>query len=347
MGLLALIVVLAIEQFQPLARDGGVVNRLVNDSIERAGRFVDGFEGGRESWLAVLVWAAIVGGVAFGFGALDGMLAALAGVLSFALHVAVLYHTVGLRQFIQPLGEFNQAMQRGEVEQARQLLRDWVSGDEQAESAQQAAAADAKLDSASESELCRIAISHALLATHRNLFGPLFWYLLLPGPIGPVMYRLADRLANRWGSSAEPVPGQPGGANLLSRLARGAFTLIDWLPLRLSAAGFAVVGNFEDAMYCWRAAQSAPPEQHQRALILGAGGGALGVELLEPQMAAVNKPEYSASPADEAGGGTNRFDWTGARADANALKSAVAMVWRVLILWAAVFTLVTIASRVG
>src|SRR5260363_364075 len=37
-----------------------------------------------------------------------------------------------------------------------------------------------------------------------------------------------------------------------SRFAQRAFYWIDWLPARLTAFGFAVVGNFEDAVHTWR-----------------------------------------------------------------------------------------------
>ena len=31
-----------------------------------------------------------------------------------------------------------------------------------------------------------------------------------------------------------------------------AWGLIDWLPARITALGFAVVGSFEEAIDCWR-----------------------------------------------------------------------------------------------
>jgi membrane protein required for beta-lactamase induction len=39
--------------------------------------------------------------------------------------------------------------------------------------------------------------------------------------------------------------------------------VIDWIPQRLTAFVFAVVGDFEDALFCWRsqAAQWVRPEE--------------------------------------------------------------------------------------
>lgn len=36
------------------------------------------------------------------------------------------------------------------------------------------------------------------------------------------------------------------------KFSQQVFGIIDWLPLRATAAAFAVVGDFEDAIYCWR-----------------------------------------------------------------------------------------------
>jgi adenosylcobinamide-phosphate synthase len=354
MGLLALIVALVVEQFRPLSRSSNWIYRTVSGLIDQATRFIDSYERGRDSWIAVVTWIALLVGSCILVGLADAALGGMLGVLSFALHVAVLYHTVGFRQFSHPFSEFNEAMQLGEVERARQLLRDWLRDSDTslrpdaAESSAEAGDAVAKVDIASESELCRIAIAHALLAAHRHVFGPLLWYLLLPGAIGPVMFRLADHLARVWGvrtnqSAAAPVPGSP---DLLSRLARTAFTLIDWLPLRLSAAGFAIVGNFEDAMYCWRAALAVPEPERQRSVILGAGSGALGVQLADDRLAAMWSKAADTGNPDSAGN-TGKFDWIGEPADPVALKSAVGMVWRAVILWVSIFALLTIASHVG
>ena len=37
------------------------------------------------------------------------------------------------------------------------------------------------------------------MRAHRELFGVLFWFIVLPGPAGAILYRLAGELARRWG----------------------------------------------------------------------------------------------------------------------------------------------------
>ena len=64
------------------------------------------------------------------------------------------------------------------------------------------------------------------------------------------------------------------------------FAWIDWAPARLTALGFAVVGDFEGAIYCWRQVsrqQPAPtgmPAPDSRTLILAAASGALKLRLM-------------------------------------------------------------------
>ena len=112
-------------------------------------------------------------------------------------------------------------------------------------------------------------------------------------------------------------------------------TCSTWLPLRLSAAGFAIVGNFEDAVYCWRGAVAAGTGDDQRALLLATGGGALGVRIAEPELEA------------RWGAGEQGFDWQGAEPAAEGLRSAVGLVWRSVVLWIALFAMLTVANWLG
>ncbi|MDP1171745.1 cobalamin biosynthesis protein, partial [Klebsiella pneumoniae] len=64
----------------------------------------------------------------------------------------------------------------------------------------------------------------------------------------------------------------------LLALSRQAFTLIDHLPARLTATGFAIVGNFEEAVNGWRrdAALWLHPNE---GIILASAAGAVGLQL--------------------------------------------------------------------
>jgi adenosylcobinamide-phosphate synthase len=152
-------------------------------------------------------------------------------------------------------------------------------------------------------------------------------FAILPGPTGPILYRLAAQLDKLWGRRVEPEDGEFGA------FARRAFQVIDWLPQRVTAAGFAVVGDFEDAAYCWRTQADRWPESSS-GILLASGGGALGVRL--------------GMPLSEGGGAVDRSELgMGEEADVDFMQSAIGLVWRTLVLFVSIFALIGVASWVG
>jgi adenosylcobinamide-phosphate synthase len=273
----------------------------------------------------------------------------------------VLYHTVGFRQFSHAFTEIQLALAASDGEGARQALQRWIRQRDP----------DFVVGELPVHELCRMAIGRALVAAHRHVFGPLFWYILLPGVIGPVLYRAAQFLAEHWARGGhdtvrdrEPGPdtlvasaaaggGTPGPAapapEPYGRFAARAYRVLDWLPVRLSAAGFAVVGNFEDAIYCWRAAAAVRGGDEQRRLLLMTGGGALGLRIADARIEAEVRGDAAALDADPSlsGGAPGGFEWTGAPPDAAGLRSAVGLVWRSVVLWIGLYGMLTIANWLG
>jgi len=175
-------------------------------------------------------------------------------------------------------------------------------------------------------EIARVGIEQTLSCAHKNLFGVIIWFIVL-GPAGAALYRLSQLLSQKWGSLDQRDFGEFG------QFSARAFDLMDWVPLRLSAISFAVVGDFEDAVYCWRAQASAWAQQGI-GIVLASGAGALGVKLGEPLSYGGNielRPELG----------------LGDDADADYLDSAVSLVWRAVVLWLALLLLVTLAGWVG
>ena len=69
------------------------------------------------------------------------------------------------------------------------------------------------------------------------------------------------------------------------RPAQTLLWLLDWIPARLTALSFAIVGDFEDAVFCWRTqAKSWVGEEggEHAGIVLASGAGALGVLLGGP-----------------------------------------------------------------
>jgi adenosylcobinamide-phosphate synthase len=353
MGFVALILALVAEQLRPLPRDNPVhaASASVADAIAAAtdaGRWRHGAIG----------WGLAVGAAVLAVVVAEAVLGWIGVLPLLALHVAVLYHTVGFRQFSHAFTEIQLALAASDGEGARQALQRWIRQRDP----------DFVVGELPVHELCRMAIGRALVAAHRHVFGPLFWYILLPGAIGPVLYRAAQFLAERWargghGAVRDPGPdtlvaavaggGTPGPAapapEPYGRFAARAYRVLDWLPVRLSAAGFAVVGNFEDAIYCWRAAAAVRGGDEQRRLLLMTGGGALGLRIADARIEGEVRGDSAALDADPSlsGGAPGGFEWTGAPPDAAGLRSAVGLVWRSVVLWVGLYGMLTIANWLG
>ena len=310
MTLISIVLVLIIEQLHALPVHSAVRGPLARMAALLEDKFNDGgrAHGAIAWWLGVALPAAVVS-LAY------GLLMHVQPILAFLLGIGVLYLTMGFRQFSHYFTNIHLALRLGDVEQARQLLAQWRGR---------------AGDRLTASEVARLAIEQALLSSHRHVFAPLLWYVVL-GPAGALLYRLAHTLDELWGERGEMEFGEFG------QFAHQAFALIDWLPLRVTAAAFAVVGDFEDAVHCWRTQADRWPDGGS-GILLASGAGALGVRLGMPVHDAIqDMGEVGDRP--ELGLGED--------ADPDFMQSTIGLVWRTLVLGLAVLTLVWISGWVG
>lgn len=330
---------LLIEQIRPLQANNWVHNAVK----DLASRFEKGFnadevEHGRLAWLGVV--AVLVLPVAL----IQWLAWHLSPFAAFAWNVVVLYLTVGFRHDSHRFSAIQFALNTGDIQAARTLLSDWT-GQETA--------------SLRATQLFRLAIEKALLSSHRHVFGVFFWFLLPIGPAGAVLYRLADYLASTWNEPAHKQQGDFG------KFAACAFYWIDWIPVRLTATAFAVVGNFEEALYAWRNVAARYRPVSGRDILLAAGGGAMGVNL-QPQVlllpAALTQTAQTArSHAETADQGSPLPDSAPLKNDKSAdvvatvdnapalrtLQSTVGLIWRALVLWMLLLLLLSLAASLG
>jgi len=291
MNAIAIIAALTIEQWRPLGERKGVSAALAAwaSYLERA------FNGG-ERQHGITAWlVAVLPPVALVI-VLQALLSAAGWVFALALDVAVLYLTLGFRQFSHYFTDIQLAIKAGDIERARALLDQWRGASGVVRSRE---------------EVIRLAIEEALVAAHRHVFGVLLWYLLLPGPAGAILYRLAAYLAARW---------KPLGA--FGDFAARAFHVLEWPAVRLTATAFALVGDFENAVYCWRT-QARSWSDPDAGLVLAAGAGAMGVRLGMPV-----QDVDGVQPRPELGAGEE--------ADGPFLDTTVGMLWRAVVLWVTV-----------
>jgi cobalamin biosynthesis protein CobD/CbiB len=291
MSVLAIIAALVIEQWRPLGERQGVQAALAAWALWLERSF-----NGAERRHGVTAWlVGILPPVAVAL-VLHLVLSAAGWLLALILDIAVLYLTLGFRQFSHYFTDIQVAIKAGDVDRARALLEEWRGASGVVRTRE---------------EVVRLSIEEALVAAHRHVFGVLLWYLILPGPSGAILYRLAAYLAARW---------RHMGA--FGDFAGRAFHLLEWPAVRLTAAAFALVGDFENTIYCWRTQARTWPDP-DAGVLLAAGAGAMGVRLGMP----VQEVD-GVQPRPELG--------VGEEADGPFLDTTVGMLWRALVLWVAV-----------
>ncbi len=347
MSFFAILLALLMEQVRPMASDNLVFAGLrawvpwVSRNFD-AGKSQHGWI----AWsLAVLLPTLLVL-------ALHGLLLALGGwPLALLWSVLVLYATLGFRQFSHHFTGIRDALDDANEERARALLAAWQQVDASA---------------LPRSEIVRHVIEYSVLAAHRHVFGVLAWFSVLAvlglGPAGAVFYRLCAFVAREWTlptratqpASAE-LAAQPGGATsaaqpssaALVQVANTVWHAVDWLPARLTALSFAVVGNFEEAIDGWRYHAARFPNDND-GVILAATAGAVNVQLGgEALRAAVPTEEAGSDAGLEPGGQGDSISTPGRAPEPAHLSQVVGLVWRSVVVWMALLALLTLARLVG
>jgi adenosylcobinamide-phosphate synthase len=102
------------------------------------------------------------------------------------------------------------------------------------------------------------------------VFGALFWFLLAGAP-GVVAYRLVNTLDAMWGYRTERFEQFGWAAAKLD-------DLLNWIPARLTAVGYALAGNRRAAFRCW-GGQASGLASPNGGVVMCAGAGSLGVTL--------------------------------------------------------------------
>jgi adenosylcobinamide-phosphate synthase len=184
------------------------------------------------------------------------------------------------------------------------------------------------------------------------VFGVLAWFSVLAafglGPAGAVLYRMAEFVCRYWQNTVQAVD-HPVSPALLSSASR-AWASIDWLPARVTALGFAVVGSFEEAIDCWRNYAQRFPNDND-GVILAATSGAvnvrLGGEALKATAFAPNQSgSFTAGLQPEATMDSSEST-PGREAEIGHLRSIVGLVWRSVVLWMVLLALLTLARLLG
>jgi adenosylcobinamide-phosphate synthase len=305
---LAILLALLIEQARPLSVDNPVFAglrgwaRVVRRNLDTGQ--------GAHGWLA---WVLATGAPALVSALVYWGLWRFSTVLAFVWLVAVLYVTLGFRQFSHHFTDIRQALEEGNDAVAREKLALWL-----------------RVETASlpRTELLRQVIEQSALAAHRHVFGVLasfvaLWLLGL-GPAGAVLYRLAEYASRNWRARPDGTPSVA-----LQRAAATGWDWVDYLPARATALGFAVVGNFEEAVASWRG-EADRFARGSDGVVLAATSGAINVRLASGDGEAVEEGVSARAQPQLAH-----------------LASAVGLVWRSVVLWMLLLALLTLARLIA
>ncbi|MDR0565116.1 MAG: CobD/CbiB family protein [Azoarcus sp.] len=316
---ISLLAVLLAEQIRPLPAKQTVV-----DPLRKLTAWLIARLDGGHKYHEQLIWGLVVLGGTLLCALIYDL---LPQVLGFLFGIAVLFLTLGFRHESHYFTDIHFALRMGETGRARDLLAEWRGG---------------RFDGVSADGMARLTIEQALVRAHRNVFGIMFWFVVL-GPCGAVMYRLARFLYEEWNKSTdynagpmlgvEAAPVLPDvAARRYGEFACHAFLILDWLPSRLTAVLFSIGGNFEDSVLCWRSQAAFWPDRAS-AILVTSGAGALGVRLGEQD----SSDEANESP--EVG--------VGEKAGVDDLQATIGLVWRALVVFLMLLALTAIAVWVG
>ena len=198
-----------------------------------------------------LAVALLVGGFALITFLLQRSLASWAWLLD----VALLYLAIGATSLDQHSAAVRHALDIGDLDAARQNVSLLVSRD------------TTNLD---ETAVARAAVESVLENGCDAVFGALFWFFVAGAP-GVMAYRLANTLDAMWGYKNQRYLHFGWAAARLD-------DLFNWIPSRLTALTYLLLGKSGAAWRCWHS-QAPTWESPNAGPVMAAGAGALAVQL--------------------------------------------------------------------
>jgi adenosylcobinamide-phosphate synthase len=186
------------------------------------------------------------------------MLAAGLSLLSYVgdlFSLLVLIFTLGHRSLYDHAVAVVRALEKGDDLSARRLAGLMVSRDTE-QLGVEGATAESVLENGND-----------------GVFGALCWFIIAGAP-GCLLYRLSNTLDAMWGYRNRRYRDFGWAAARLD-------DLLNYIPARLTALSYALVGASRRGFHCWRT-QAAAWESPNAGPVMAAGAGALGITLGGP-----------------------------------------------------------------
>lgn len=302
--ILAVFLAFALDRWLP-ARAGSAFWAWYSDWVES---IEQRFNGGLRSQgvLAVLLALAPVSTVVLLAYLVLGQISA---VLAFVLAVAALYLCIDLFRLGHVALAVATLLEQGDVKAAAVKLRE-LTGKDTVET--------------TNAGVAHATVEAVLKQGNTLVTAPVFWFLVL-GPFGAMLQRLTSVLDKAWGHRTARFAEFGWAAARLD-------DLVTWIPARVTALSYAMMGSFEDALHCWRRHAGMWSDLGSGPLLV-TGLGALHLTSCEDGS---DEDPYGMKPLSPA-----------ALPTANDVRRALALVWRVMLMWLAVGLLMAGANLAG
>lgn len=171
------------------------------------------------------------------------------------IEIVGLYFCLGRRSLVEHVRNVSAPLMAGNLTVARRQVALIVSRD------------SAEMDS---TEMTKASVESLLENANDACFATLFWFMVGGFPAA-LLHRLSNTLDAMWGYRTERFQAFGWAAARLD-------DLLNWLPARLGAICFALLGQTRQALRCWRQ-QAGLYESPNGGVIMAAGAGALGIVL--------------------------------------------------------------------
>ncbi len=179
----------------------------------------------------------------------------LSGLALLVVNALVVYFVVGLKSLAEHGRNVAVPLLAGDLPAARQLIAMMVSRDTDMLTQQQVASA-----------ACESVLENGSDA----IFAALFWFCLLGAP-GAILYRGANTLDAMWGYKTDRYRSFGWAAARID-------DVLNWLPARLTALSYSLLGNFSSGLKCARQ-QGGLTDSPNAGYVMAAGAGALGISM--------------------------------------------------------------------
>jgi adenosylcobinamide-phosphate synthase len=298
MSFVAALIALLLDQVRPQMH-AHLAERAAQGWVRALLHWGDTGQATHARWLAGF---AIVLPVAVAWG-VDYLLSLINPVLGWLWTVAVLYVCLGFRQFSSGFGAVRAALEAKDVDAARAAFERWTQ---------------IKPGLMLQDQLAEASASYGIVQTHRHVLAPLFAYICLPSVAGPVLYRVTELCASQ----------RAGASPAFTNACSTVLGIMELIASRISAAGFAIVGHFEEAASAWRNWNITGGGGSPMRWLLAVAYGALAVRTeaatQEGVVEQITAPGFAAAQ----------------------LSQVVGLLWRSVVMWMLLFALLQFSALV-